>query len=72
MELDKINTKQTINNKTYDVESFHPLAFQKGVYTVRFHESGKPYTDEYSRSTMVKASDSREAIGLARKEYFNN
>ncbi len=69
-EIDKIHRIKTINNTKYEIESFHPLAFEKGVFTVRFHEKGKPFLDKFSKDTMVKANNSREAINIAQKELF--
>lgn len=69
-ELDKIEKLMNVKGEKYDVSAFHPLAFEDGLYTVRFHEHGKDYLDRYTNSTMVKAKNSTEAIEKAKIELF--
>nr|WP_294806908.1 AAA family ATPase [uncultured Nitrososphaera sp.] len=63
--------KMKIKGKEYEVEAFHPEAFEEGAFTVRFHEVGKPRTDQYSRDTMVKADNITDAIDKARASLFS-
>ena len=65
-----LKLKRKIGGKTYDIDVFHPTAFEKGVHTVRFHEYGQKYLDKFSKSTMVNAKGLRSAFKKGKKELF--
>lgn len=55
----------TIRGKRYELQSFHPKAFESGVWTVNLWEVGKPKVDAFSHNIMLNARSRSEAIKKA-------
>lgn len=49
----------------YNVTSFHPTAFEKGVHTVSFHKQGTMLVDKNKRLVQVTSRDPKTAIKKA-------
>lgn len=59
----------TVRGKRYEVGAFHPRMFEKGVYSVSFHEIGQLRLDRFMHHTQVIAKNPDNAIRKAKAEF---
>jgi len=71
--MENIKVKHTkkkfkIGNVVFSADAFHPLKFEKGIYTVSIYQEGEPRIDIYHYFTQVEAKNGSDAIEKAKKE----
>ncbi|MEM3264714.1 MAG: hypothetical protein QXH07_02040 [Thermoplasmata archaeon] len=70
---DKIKKVKHVKKQSgnYVVSAFHPLAFERGAYTVDIYRKDKPAKNEYVERTMIYAKNEKDAINkfLRSEEY---
>jgi len=66
-EVKHTKKKFKIGDVAFSADAFHPLKFEKGVYTVSIYQEGEPHIDIYHYFIQVEAKNGSDAIEEAKK-----